>query len=95
MNKSTIIALTSVSVAEALKNAFEEQVKPQIQSIMNDVVMPVICVVLLIAFVVRGIFIWKDFRQGNEIHWGSLLVLFICLVISVSASLWMWGIIGW
>ena len=91
MNK--FIILTSIS--NALENAFNSQIKPEMQSITN-IALYIISAVLLIALVARGVFVWVDYRQGSgDFKWGALLVLFICLVVAVSAPSWMWGVIGW
>ena len=62
---------------------------------VTNIALYVISAVLLIALIVRGLFIWNDYRNDRELRWGSLLAILICLVISISAKLWMWSIIGW
>ena len=63
---------------------------------IGNIIMYIISGVLIIAFVVKGVFVWRDYRHnGGEIQWNVLLVLFICLVVVVSAPSWMWSVIGW
>ena len=91
MNK--FIILTSIS--NALENAFNSPINPARQALTNRALY-IISAVLLSALIVRGVFVWVDYRQGSgDFKWGALLVLFICLVVAVSAPSWMWGVIGW
>ena len=82
------------SISCALANVFNTYVKPEVMGVTN-IALYVISAVLLIALIVRGLFIWNDYRNDRELRWGSLLAILICLVISISAKLWMWSIIGW
>ena len=82
------------SISGALENVFNTYVKPEVMGVTN-LDLYVISAGLLIALIVRGLFIWNDYRNDRELRWGSLLTILICLVISISAKLWMWSIIGW
>ena len=94
MNKYKLFALTT-SISSALENAFNTQVKPEFINITN-IAMYIIAGVLLVILIVRGVFVWHNYRQGEgELKWGSLLAVFICLVIAASAPSWMWSVIGW
>lgn len=88
---SHLPASTVATISGALESAFNNNVKPEMKAIGN-----IISGVLIIAFVVKGVFVWRDYRHnGGEIQWNVLLVLFICLVVVVSAPSWMWSVIGW
>lgn len=84
----------NASISDALENVFDTYVKPEVMGVTN-IALYVISAVLLIALIVRGLFIWNDYRNDRELRWGSLLAILICLIISISAKLWMWSIIGW
>ena len=84
---SHLPASTVATISGALESAFNNNVKPEMKAIGN---------IIIIAFVVKGVFVWRDYRHnGGEIQWNVLLVLFICLVVVVSAPSWMWSVIGW
>ena len=91
---SHLPASTVATISGALESAFNNNVKPEMKAIGN-IIMYIISGVLIIAFVVKGVFVWRDYRHnGGEIQWNVLLVLFICLVVVVSAPSWMWSVIG-
>ena len=83
---SHLPASTVATISGALESAFNNNVKPEMKAIGN-IIMYIISGVLIIAFVVKGVFVWRDYRHnGGEIQWNVLLVLFICLVVVVSAE---------
>ena len=78
---SHLPASTVATISGALESAFNNNVKPEMKAIGN-IIMYIISGVLIIAFVVKGVFVWRDYRHnGGEIQWNVLLVLFICLVV--------------
>ena len=82
---SHLPASTVATISGALESAFNNNVKPEMKAIGN-IIMYIISGVLIIAFVVKGVFVWRDYRHnGGEIQWNVLLVLFICLVVVVCA----------
>ena len=92
---SHLPASTVATISGALESAFNNNVKPEMKAIGN-IIMYIISGVLIIAIVVKGVFVGRDYRHnGGEIQWNVLLVLFICLVVVVSAPSWMWSVIGW
>lgn len=93
---SHLPASTVATISGALESAFNNNVKPEMKAIGN-IIMYIISGVLIIAFVVKGVFVWRDYRHnGGEIQWNVLLVLFICLVVVVSAGHRGCGaVIGW
>lgn len=92
---SHLPASTVATISGALENAFNNNVKPEMKAIGNIIsILSPAC--SSSAFVVKGVFVWRDYRHnGGEIQWNVLLVLFICLVVVVSAPSWMWSVIGW
>lgn len=90
-----ILPADTLNVADGIVSAFDENVKPQFQTIVNKVVMPIICGVLLVALIAKAVFVWNEYHNSGGAKYGVLIVLFICLVVSVSATAWMWNVIGW
>lgn len=73
---SHLPASTVATISGALESAFNNNVKPEMKAIGN-IIMYIISGVLIIAFVVKGVFVWRDYRHnGGEIQWNVLLVLF-------------------
>lgn len=93
---SMLTSLTSIS--SALENAFEAHVQPEIKAIVNNIVIPAVCAILMIVLIIRIVFVWKEYRHNGmdgDLKWGAIAVLLVCFIISISAPLWMWGLIGW
>ncbi|MBW7573169.1 DUF3852 family protein [Caproiciproducens faecalis] len=86
----------SANVSDAVNNAFNTYIKPQIKSVVNIAVFGSVDVVLLVFFVIKLATSVVDYRQhGGQIEWKVPAGLFAGLVLSISAPFWMWAIIGW
>ena len=73
---SHLPASTVATISGALESAFNNNVKPEMKAIGN-IIMYIISGVLIIAFVVKGVFVWRDYRHnGGEIQWNVLFCLF-------------------
>ena len=65
---SHLPASTVATISGALESAFNNNVKPEMKAIGN-IIMYIISGVLIIAFVVKGVFVWRDYRHnGGEIR---------------------------
>lgn len=65
---SHLPASTVATISGALESAFNNNVKPEMKAIGN-IIMYIISGVLIIAFVVKGVFVWRDYRHnGGEIQ---------------------------
>lgn len=83
-------------VAGSVTTAFGTYMKPQIKAIANNVILPGIDGILAIVLIVKAIMVWQSYKKnGGEYEWHSLAVLGGCLVVALSAPLWMWPMIGW
>lgn len=93
----TVYATTNTDVAGTAKSAFDTYMKPQIMDAVNGVVFPVIDVILGIFFIVRLVMAGVTYRNnpGGTFAWHVPAILFCGLVISITAPLWAWKMIGW
>lgn len=83
-------------VAGSATSAFDTYMKPQIKAIANGVIIPCIDGILAVVIIVKAIMLWQSYKKnGGEYEWHSLAVLGGCLVVALSAPLWMWTMIGW
>lgn len=80
-------------VAGAVKNTWNSA-KGQIKSIVNDVVFPVIDVVLAILLFVKLALSYMDYRKHGQFEWTAPAILFGCLLFSLTAPLYVWSIVG-
>lgn len=86
----------SGNISTAVNNAFNTYLKPQIKSIVSVAVLGCIDAALLIMFVIKVVTAGIEYhKRGGQFEWTVPAVLFAGLVLSVSASVWMWQSIGW
>lgn len=86
----------NTDVSGGVTSAFNEYMKPQIKDIANKFIIPIACGIDLIALIVKSIMAYSNYkRNGGQYEWHALAVMGGCLVIGVTAPLWMWGLIGW
>lgn len=96
---SLIFALFSIPVlAEGDVAGAVEQTwttaQGQIKTIVNKVVFPVIDLILAIFFFVKISMAYFDYRKTGQFEWVAPAVLFGCLVFTLTAPLYIWGILG-
>lgn len=97
------IAVTSLSVcafaqgggdvAGAIENTWDTA-SVQIKQVVNNVVFPVIDLILAVFFFAKLALSYFDYRRSGHFEWTAPAILFACLVFMLSAPLYVWGIIG-
>lgn len=89
-------AETNTDVAGTVTTAFGTYMQPQIKDITNNVILPIIDGIVLIALIAKSVMAWSNYRKnGGQYEWHTLAVLAGCLVIGITSPLWMWSLIGW
>ena len=92
----SVPAFASADVAGAVTDAFNSYMKPQIEKVVDNVVFPLIDAGLAIALIVKLILAWMNYRRsGGDFEWHIPAIIFCSLVVSLTAPLWIWNIIGW
>ena len=83
-------------VGNYLDYFFRNTLKPNFQTIVG-VFISAITAGLMVYFVCTAISAGFKYRQetGYTIPWRKLILQFAGMVIGTTASLWMWGLIGW
>lgn len=66
----------------------------QIKSVVNNVVFPAIDLILAVFFFVKLGTAYFDYRKSGQFEWTAPAILFACLVFTLTAPLYIWGIIG-
>lgn len=96
----TAIVLTSLcsltayaDVAGAVQSTWDSA-KGQIKTIVNNVVFPVIDVILAILLFVKISTVYMDYRKHGQLEWSGPAILFGCLIFSLTAPLYVWSIVG-
>ena len=83
----------SGDVAGAIKATWDTA-KVQIKSVVNNVVFPVIDLVLAVCFFVKVALVYMDYRKHGQLEWTPPAILFATLVFALTAPLYIWDIIG-
>ena len=89
----TASAAGSGDVASAVESTWTTA-STQIKTVVDNVVFPVIDVVLAIAFFVKLGTAYFDYRKSGQFEWTAPAILFACLVFTLTAPTYIWGIVG-
>ena len=88
----TALAATG-DVAGAVESTWNDASK-QVKQVVNNVVFPVIDLVLAIFFFAKLGMAYFDYRKHGQFEWTAPAILFACLVFTLTAPLYVWTIIG-
>ena len=84
---------TSGNVSGAITDTWNAA-QGQIKDIVNNVVFPVIDLVLAVCFFAKVGLTYMDYRKHGQFEWTPAAILFATLVFTLTAPLYIWGIIG-
>ena len=84
---------TSGDVAGAVEQTWTSA-QGQIKTVVNNVVFPAIDLILAVFFFVKVGTAYFDYRKTGQFEWTAPAILFACLVFTLTAPLYIWGIVG-
>ena len=79
-------------VADAIEQTWLAA-KDQIQSVVDNVVFPVVDMILAIMFFVKVGTAYFDYRKSGQFEFTAPCILFACLIFTLTAPLYIWTII--
>ena len=82
----------SGDVAGAIQNTWNSA-KTQIKQVVNNVVFPVIDLVLAVLFFAKVGLAYMDYRKHGQFEFTAPAILFACLIFSLTAPLYIWTIL--
>ena len=85
--------LANGDVAGAIEQTWDSA-KGQIKQVVNNVVFPVIDLVLAVCFFAKVATAYMDYRKHGQFEFTAPAILFGTLVFSLTAPLYIWKIIG-
>ena len=85
--------LANGDVAGATEQTWDSA-KGQIKQVVNNVVFPVIDLVLAVCFFAKVATAYMDYRKHGQFEFTAPAILFGTLVFSLTAPLYIWKIIG-
>lgn len=86
-------ALAAGDVAGAIQNTWNAA-KTQIKSVVNNVVFPVIDLILAVLFFAKLGTAYFDYRKHGQFEFTAPAILFASLIFTLTAPLYVWDIIG-
>lgn len=98
MMMAVMVTMTSVTafaagdVATAIENTWTAA-QTQIKSVVNNVVFPVIDMILAILFFVKLGTAYFDYRKHGQFEFTAPAILFACLIFTLTAPLYIWTIL--
>ena len=79
-------------VAGAVENTWNAA-KSQVQTVVNNVVFPVIDMILAVQFFVKVGTSYFEYRKHGQFEFAAPCILFACLIFTLTAPLYIWTII--
>ena len=89
----SITAFADGDVAAAVQGTWDTA-KSQVRTIVDNVVFPVIDVILAILLFAKIGTCYLDYRKHGQFEWMAPAILFGCLLFSLTAPLYLWSIVG-
>ena len=87
---ATVFAAGDVS--SAIESTWNDA-KSQIQNVVNNVVFPVLDMILAILFFVKIGSAYFDYRKHGQFEFTAPAILFACLIFTITAPLYIWSVI--
>lgn len=88
----SVTAYASGDVAGAVQSTWTTA-RSQVVSVVNNVVFPVIDVILAVLLFVKLGTLYMDYRKHGQIEWTPAAILFGCLIFTLTAPLYIWSIV--
>ena len=92
MMSFSMTAFAAGDVAGAIEQTWNTA-KGQVQSVVNNVVFPVVDMILAILFFVKLGTAYFDYRKHGQFEFAAPAILFACLILTLTAPLYIWTIL--
>ena len=66
----------------------------QLKTVVNNVVFPALDMILAIFFFVKLGSAYFDYRKRGQFEWAGPAILLACLIFTLTAPTYIWGIVG-
>ena len=88
----SVYAFAAGNVAGAVESTWN-QAKGQVQQVVNNVVFPVVDMVLAILFFVKVGTSYFEYRKHGQFEFAAPCILFACLIFTLTAPLYIWQVL--
>ena len=92
MTTFCVAVLASGDVSGAIESTWNSA-KTQVQNVVNNVVFPVIDMILAILFFVKVGTSYFEYRKHGQFEFAAPCILFACLIFTLTAPLYIWSIL--
>lgn len=89
---SAVPAFAAGDVAGAIENTWNTA-QAQIKTVVNNVVFPVVDMILAILFFVKVGTSYFEYRKHGQFEFAAPCILFACLIFTQTAPLYIWTIL--
>ncbi len=89
---SAVSAFAAGDVAGAIENTWNTA-QAQIKTVVNNVVFPVVDMILAILFFVKVGTSYFEYRKHGQFEFAAPCILFACLIFTLTAPLYIWSIL--
>lgn len=86
-------AFAAGNVSGAIENTWNAA-QGQVKDIVNNVVFPVIDMILAILFFVKIATAYMDYRKHGQFEFTAPAILFACLLFSLTAPTYIWSVLS-
>ena len=93
LTSAAVFAAGAGDVAGAVQSTWDTA-KTQIKSVVNNVVFPVLDLVLAVFLFVKLGSAYFDYRKSGQFEWTAPAILFACLIFVLTAPTYIWSILG-
>ena len=92
MMSFSVTAFAAGDVAGAIEQTWNTA-KGQVQTVVNNVVFPVVDMILAILFFVKLGTAYFDYRKHGQFEFAAPAILFACIIFTLTAPLYIWTIL--
>ena len=92
MTMFSVTAFAAGDVSGAIESTWNAA-KSQVQTVVNNVVFPVIDMILAILFFVKVGTSYFEYRKHGQFEFAARCILFACLIFTLTAPLYIWTIL--
>ena len=92
MTVVAVPAFAAGDVAGAIENTWKTA-QTQIKTVVNNVVFPVVDMILAILFFVKVDTSYFEYRKHGQFEFAAPCILFACLIFTLTAPLYIWTIL--
>ena len=93
MTAMSVCAFAEGNVAGVIEGTWKSA-SGQIKQVVNNVVFPIIDLILAVFFFAKLALSYFDYRKSGHFEWAAPAILFACLVFTLTAPMYIWQIVN-